>query len=164
MNAAGASMNERIDEPRGGQGRYIDSDATQSERNYALWTHLAGLLSIPTASLPIVGLIATIILWRARAADSPFLDDHGREATNFQISIGAYWLGGILMGAFLGIVTLGIATPLIVLGALVGPIALTILTAVGCVRGAIAASKGEYYRYPMCFRFLTEETKKEPLA
>jgi uncharacterized Tic20 family protein len=160
MNAGAYAMDDAVTNSERGGGPFVDSDATHSERTHALWTHLAGLLSVATASFPVVGLIVTIILWRSRATDSPFLDDHGREAVNFQISIAAYWVGGMVLATFVAIVTLGIAAPLIAVGGMIAPIALTILTGVGCVRGAIAANKGEYYRYPMCFRFLGEAEQK----
>lgn len=163
-DAAGNSGRDTTGHDVHGGGPFVDSGATHSERMHALWTHLAGLLSIPTAGIPVVGLIVTIILWRSRAADTHYLDDHGREATNFQLSLIAYWVGGGLAAAALAIVTMGLAAPLIAIAALLAPAAFTILTGVGCVRGAIAANKGEYYRYPMCFRFIGEPVRPEQKA
>jgi uncharacterized Tic20 family protein len=101
----------------------------------------------------VLGLIGAIIMWRIKADEAQFLDDHGREAVNFQISLLAYALGGTIGGVIFSIVTLGIGsvvfalTPLAVLG-------LIALRLVGCIRGAMAAHRGEYYRYPMCIRFI----------
>lgn len=127
-------------------GRAHDPDADGSERTYALFIHLAGFLSVTSGGFPFLGLIATTILWGIRAADSPFLDDHGREATNFQISLILYYLAGILFG----ILTLGIGLFL----AAPALIALWIIAIIAQVRGAIASNKGEFYRYPLCIRFL----------
>ncbi len=127
-------------------GRAYDQYADANERTYALFTHLVGLVSLSSGGLPLLGLIGTIIMWRIKAAESPFLDDHGREATNFQLSLILYTLLGV---AFM-IVTLGIGALL----AVPGMIAMVVLSIFGQVRGAMAAHRGEYYRYPCCVRFI----------
>jgi len=124
-------------------GRYFDQHALENERTYALFNHLIGLLSL--ADLSILGLIGSVVMWRIKAKESPFLDDHGREAVNFQISLLLYaFVGSVLIG----IITLGFGIPLVLLF-LLG------LRLYGCIRGAIAANRGEFYRYPMCIRFLS---------
>lgn len=109
-----------------------DEHADSGERTYALFNHLVGLVSI----FDIIGLmsiIGTLIMWQIRKSDSPFLDDHGREAMNFQLSL-----------VLFAIVSFGILIPI-----------LYILRIVGCVKGAMAANKGEFYRYPCCIRFIS---------
>ncbi len=123
--------------------RWVDDTAVESQRTYALFTHLAGLLSL--LDLTLGGPIATLILWRVKASESEFLDDHGREAMNFQISLLLYSLAAIPIG----IITLGIGVPVVLF-------TVWVLRLVGCIRGAIAANRGEYYRYPMCVRFIKD--------
>ncbi len=137
-------------------GPLRDEDAPEGERNYALLNHLAGLLALAGGGIPFIGLIATAVLWRVRHKESPFLDDHGREATNFQISLLVYVVGGIVAGVVFSIVTIGIGAPLVAVGAVVGMIFIVVLSLVGCIRGAMAAYRGEFYRYPMCLRWLKE--------
>ncbi len=123
-------------------GRWVDETTLESQRTYALFTHLAGLISL--ADMTLGGPIATVIMWRVKAHESEFLDDHGREAMNFQLSMLIYTLAG---SAIIAIVTFGIGVlPWIVL--------MAVMRLVGCIRGAMAASRGEYYRYPVCIRFL----------
>ena len=138
----------------GGQGQRLhDAQATEAERTYTTFQHLIGLVSA-LDGVGFLGLIGTIIMWRIKANESPFYDDHGREAVNFQISLLLYlFVGGIVLGLFT-LVTLGIgavlAAPLMILGT----IFLIVIRFVGCIRGAVAANRGEYFRYPMCLRFL----------
>jgi hypothetical protein len=127
-------------------GRVRDEAADESERTYAIFNHLIGLLSLADVVIPLVGLLGTLIMWRVKRAESPFLDDHGREATNFQLSTLLYLIVGIVFA----IITFGLGVIL----AVPAGIALMILMLVGCIRGAIAANRGEYYRYPMCIRFI----------
>ena len=83
-------------------------------------------------------IIAPLIIWLIRKDESAFNDDHGREVINFGISF--FVLHLIL------IVTL--------IGAILIPV-LWIVALVNIIRGAVAASSGEYFRYPMTFRFLS---------
>lgn len=137
-NASGFNWSPHADARGRDQGRFVDSDATESERIYALFTHLTSVVAL-FAGLPVV---AALIMWAIKRKDSPFLDDHGKEAIRFQLSLFLY---GLLLIPF-GFLTLGIG---LVLGAL-GILALGI---VGTVLAAQAAHRGEYFRYPMTMRF-----------
>jgi uncharacterized protein len=129
--------------PLNAQGRAYDPDATSDERTYALFLHLSLLAHIVLTGFAI---LIPIIMWNIKKHESPFLDDHGREAINFQISL---FLWTIITGI--------IVIPLALLTCGVGAIILvvpTVLGIVGMIQAAIAANRGEFYRYPMTFRFL----------
>ncbi len=125
-------------------GRVIDADADSQERLYSTFNHLVGFANLGSGGIPILGLICAAVMWMIRGKDSPFLDDHGREATNFQISLIIWGLIFTIAIPF----TLGLS----VLGYLV----VLVMMFVGQIRGAMAAHRGEYYRYPCCFRFLKD--------
>lgn len=133
--------------------RYRDDLATPDERTYATFQNLVGLANI-ASGIPLIGLIATLIMWQIKKAQSPFLDDHGREAMNFQISLVIYSVGGIIAAVLFGIITIGIGFVLFPFLAILGTAALVIIQLIGCIRGAIAANRGEYYRYPMTIRVI----------
>lgn len=122
------------------QGRAFDPDATSDERTFALLMHLSLLGHIVLSGLAI---IAPIIMWNIKKNDSPFLDDHGREALNFQITLIIYTI--LIVPA--GILTCG-------LGFIVFPIGLYVLALIGMIKAATAANRGEFYRYPMTIRFI----------
>jgi uncharacterized protein len=122
-------------------GRWVEDNAQEAQRTFAMFTHLVGLLSL--LDLTLAGPIGTLVMWRIKAGQSAFLDDHGREAMNFQISLIIYTTIGLVL------------TPLLGLG-LVVLAGVWILRLVGCIRGAIAANRGEYYRYPMCIRLIQD--------
>ncbi len=123
-------------EPHIPHQRVLDPDAGESERNYAVMTHLS-LLAMHLTAVPILGPI----LWLIRRHDTPFLDDHGKEAVNFQISMLIYSIVSVILMPVCGI---GFAT-------LVGTYVLAI---VGCIMGAAAAHRGEFFRYPMSIRII----------
>lgn len=116
--------------------RFTDAQATANERTYATFQHLTLLLA-PAGFLCIV---ASLIMWNIKKDESPFLDDHGRESLNFQISLLIYSAcAGVL--AFIGI------------GIPIG-VGIVVLGLVGMIMAARAANRGEYFRYPMCIRLL----------
>lgn len=138
MNMAATMSQPRSDRTY----RLRDNRADEGERTYSMFIHLVGLLSMMEVVTSVMSLIATGVMWSIRRKQSPFLDDHGREAVNFQLSLIAYFLTGVLLSP-------------IGIGVLIMVVAVPVLRAVGTIRGAIAAHKGEYYRYPMCIRFLS---------
>lgn len=127
--------------------RIVDPDASQSERAYALWTHLgpgmAWVVALFSSGLGFpVPLLIAWIMWLSRKSESPFLDDHGKQSLNFQIS---------LIALFIILALLSIPTCFFSVAAI--PLVL-ILAIVGAVMGGIAASKGEFYRYPMTWQWV----------
>ncbi len=120
-------------------GRLQDQRLASTDRNFAMWMHVSVLLALFVVG-PFAG-VAPLILWLSRRDRSPFNDDHGREVVNMSIT------GVIVLGV--GMITLATG-----IGMLVVPIWLIIIL-IGLIRGAVAASNGEYFRYPMTIRFLT---------
>ena len=111
------------------QDRLVDHDASDSERQVAMWMHLS-LLGHLLA--PLVIIIVPLVLWLVQKDDSPFLDDHGKETLNFHLTLFIYFF---LLGA-LGFVTCGVAWVLIP--------GIYILGIVGMILVAKAAHRGEY--------------------
>lgn len=130
-----ATMNEG---PRTASGRLVDPQAQEWERLYATFTHLSVLSFL--LSLPV---IPALVLWLVKRDQSPFVDDHGRESLNFQISLVLY---GMLILPLLTLLTCGVGV--------VGYIVLVVVGIIGMIQGAMAANRGEFYRYPATIRFL----------
>lgn len=117
-----------------------DQHATGDQRTYVTLTHLAGLLSVLDIGL-FISPLATALLWQIKKGESHWMDDHLKEAMNFQISL-LFWG---LIGVLVAILSIGLlAIPIM--------IALYALRVIGCVRAAIYANKGRYHRYPACWR------------
>ncbi len=132
MDPMGAQVGQFEDHPRAAAG------VQEWERTYATFLHLT-LLAVH-AFVPVVPALA---MWLIKRERSPFIDDHGREAVNFQISLVIYALAGVVAG----FLTCGVGWWVIL------P-ATYILGIVGMIRGAMDAHRGLFYRYPMCLRFV----------
>ncbi|MFI4897560.1 MAG: DUF4870 domain-containing protein [Phycisphaerales bacterium JB059] len=129
------------------KGRLIDPDATSDERTYALLAHLSLLGHV---IVPYFAIGIPIVMYLARKNQSPFIDDHTREALNFQITLVLYALVLPVIAGLIGVLTCGVGFILLV-PAIIGPY---VLGLIGMIMATMAANRGEFFRYPMNFRFI----------
>jgi len=142
MLAAEASMHGS--EPQSSQARpqspggFHEDVATEEwERTYSIFTHVS-LAAVVVIAVPVV---VPLVMWLLKREKSPFVDDHGKEAVNFQISLVLYNLVGAVLVPACGVGFVVIA-------------AACVLGVVGAIMGAVAASKGRLFRYPACIRLV----------
>lgn len=118
------------------------------ERQWAMFAHLSALLGciITGHWLGIGCFLGPLIIWLVKKDTMPFVDDQGKEALNFNITVGIIFLALLL----LTVITLGlgvlIAWPV---GVVVG-VAWLVLTIVAAIR----ANEGVRYRYPYTLRLI----------
>lgn len=121
----------------GVNGSGTEAVADKDSRTWAMLAHLATFSAFLTGIGSIVG---PLIVWLVKKDQSPFVDEHGKEALNFNISIAIYMIGA-------GILTI------ILIGFLV-MLAVGIFWAVMSVIAAMKANNGEHYRYPLTIRLI----------
>ena len=94
--------------------------------------------------------IGPLVLWLMKRDESKFIDYHGKQMINFSITlaIAALCLG--VVGVPVTFFTFGIG------GLIIGPLflALQVYALVMVVLGAVKANNGEYYEFPITFRFI----------
>ena len=91
-------------------------------------------------AIPFGSIIGPLILWLVKRADSPYLDEVGKEVVNFNISWAIYTvLAALSIFALIGFILL----PLVALAWL-------ILVIIASVR----TSEGKFYRYPLTIRLI----------
>ncbi len=106
-----------------------------------MFAHLAALV---TLDIPFVNIIGPLVIWLVQKDRYPFVDDQGKEAVNFQISLSIYMaLAGALA---LTIILLPLAVLAIA--------ALAIFGLVMAIIAAVRANRGERFRYPLTIRFI----------
>ena len=157
----------------------MTQDNDQSARNWAMWCHISSLVWLPSLLLgligiflpiPLLNIVGPLIVWLTKKEQHPFIDAHGKESLNFQISFTIYWVIAAIILIFLAAITCGIELSnssssssgqlltqiWVVLGVVGGVFALIvgILQLVLIVFAAIKAKKGEFYHYPFTLRFL----------
>ncbi len=118
----------------------MSQEINKDARMWAMFCHLVGLAAL-LPPIPIFGgVIGALIIWQVKKDEFPFVDEQGKEALNFQISILIYAIvAGLLIFACIG--------------ALLLP-AVMIFDIVFAIIAAIKANDGFHYRYPLCCRFI----------
>ncbi|MBW8000790.1 MAG: DUF4870 domain-containing protein [Planctomycetes bacterium] len=115
-----------------------DKEVGRNARMWAMFCHLAGLGAF---IIPGIGnIVATLIIWQLKKEDDPFVDNQGKEALNFQITV---TLGAIASSL---LIPFCIGVPLLIAVG-VGDIVFLLIA-------AVKANDGQNYRYPLAIRFI----------
>ena len=116
------------------QEEFHDPAAISSEsRGWAAAAHLVPLIGL--------GFVAPLIVWLIKRDEDPFVEEHAREALNFQISLIIYMIvSGILILVLIGIFLL---------------MAVAIWALIVSIIGGVKAASGQQYRYPLIIRFVS---------
>ncbi len=118
------------------------------EKQWAMFAHLSALLGgIVTGHLFGWGcFLGPLIIWLIKKDTMPFVNDQGKEALNFNITLAIIGLALLI----LSILTLGIGLLIAIpVGVIVG-IAWLVFTIIA----AIKANEGVAYRYPVSLRLI----------
>ena len=115
-----------------------ESDA----RMWAAFAHLAGLIYL----LGVPGILGSLVIWLWRRGDHRLVDEHGKEAVNFQLTLLIYSVAG----AALVFMTCGLGA--IIVGPLLAVLAVFVI--VLPIIATVRASEGRPYRYPLTIRLV----------
>jgi uncharacterized Tic20 family protein len=123
------------------QAADVEQKVGKDARTWAMWCHLAGLAWLLWWIVPVIGgVVGPLVVWQAKRDDYPFVDEQGKEALNFQISMLIYWIiSGFLCLGCIGFVLV----PMV-----------TIADVILAIVASIKAGNGESYRYPLNLRLV----------
>lgn len=111
---------------------------TAEERQWAMLCHLGGIVGHLLVGFGHV--VAPLVLWLIKREQMPFVNQEGKEALNFQISVTIYAIVSAPLVWFC------IGVPML--------IALGIFDLIVVIMACIDASNGKAYKYPLCIRFI----------
>ncbi|MBN2514243.1 MAG: DUF4870 domain-containing protein [Sedimentisphaerales bacterium] len=107
------------------------ADISNDAKNLGMLCHLLGLFT---------SFVGPLVIWLIKKDTMPYVDYHGKESLNFQITLAiAYFVAGLSFLCAIGVVLVPV---------------LGLLHLIFCIIASIAASKGEYYKYPFCMRLV----------
>lgn len=113
------------------------TENNESDRLWAMACHLSALFGY---CVPLGNIIGPLVVWLAKREQSTFIDQQGKEALNFQITVSlAFCVAAILM--------------FIVIGIFLMPI-IALVNLILIIIAAISTYKGDNFRYPFCLRFV----------
>ncbi len=113
------------------------TERTHEESNWTTFCHLSALAGY---FIPFGHLIGPLIIWLLKKDLYPSVDQHGKEALNFQISISIY----ALAASALIVVLIGV--PLL--------IGLAVFNFVMIIIAAVKCKNGQEFHYPLSLRLL----------
>jgi uncharacterized Tic20 family protein len=104
----------------------------QDERTWSLLAHIGSI---------ILGFLAPLIVMLVKGNESPTVRTHSVESLNFQITVLiAYVVSWILAFLLIGFLLVGLVW---------------IVSLIFSIMGAMAASRGEPYKYPFALRLVS---------
>lgn len=106
---------------------------SQDEKTLGMLAHLLALAGF---IVPFGNIIGPLVIWLLKKDELPFVDHHGKESLNFQISIFIYSIIAVILIGF----------PLLA--------AILIFDLVVVITAAVKANSGEEYAYPLSIRFI----------
>jgi uncharacterized Tic20 family protein len=103
-----------------------------NDKNIVVLTHLGGA---------VFSFIPALIVWLLKKDESAYIGEQAREALNFQVTVViAYIISSILTVILIGLFLM---------------VAVWIANIVLSILAAVAASKGESYKYPFALRLIS---------
>ncbi len=104
------------------------------EKQEKMWAMLCHIGAI------VLGFIAPLVIWLVKKDESPLVNDQGKEALNFQITMTiAFIVAGMLMAVFIGLILMPV---------------LAVFNLTMLIIAGIKANEGTKYRYPVNIRFI----------
>lgn len=107
------------------------------ERQWAMFAHLSALIGLV---IPLGSILGPLVIWLIKKDTMPLVNDQGKEALNFNITVAiAAMVGWILMFVLIGFLVLA---------------AVFIAWLVFVIMATIKANEGVTYRYPFTLRLI----------
>ena len=135
-SSAGAPVEYQSAVGSGYPGPYVGPAPEKDPRMWGMLAHLSalagGLVGFP--------LLGPLLVWLLKKQEHPFIDDQGKEALNFHITVTVAFL-------------IAFATMCIGIGFILAPV-VGIVALIFTIIGAVKANEGVAYRYPFNIRFV----------
>jgi len=125
-------LNRDFNEPQG--------DIIELNSDIKMWAMICHLAALVGYIIPFGNIVGPLIVWQMKKQESPFIDEHGREAVNFQITYTIY-------------VIVALFSMLLLVGFLLLPV-VVVAQIIFVVIAAIKANSGESYRIPFILRLV----------
>lgn len=121
-------------------------EPTSDQQTWRVLAHASALIQF----VGIPSFAGPLVVWLIRRED-PVVEPHARVALNFQLSLIIYFAGGVVVAIIAALTIVGILLSILIimfLGVLV------VAEVVFAILASLAASRGEWYRYPMSIELI----------
>ena len=106
-------------------------EINKEARTFAMLAHLLAIFT---------SFLGPLVIWLIKKDEHPFVDEQGKEALNFQITVAiAYVVSGLMVFVCIGFVLLSVVW---------------VVDLIFCIMACVKVNNGEHYRYPINIRFI----------
>ncbi len=109
---------------------------SKEERTLAMVAHLLGIVTL---------FVGPLIIWLIKREESPFINDQGKEALNFELTMTIAVVACVVLSA---IPLIGLLFTCLLLPAL------WLANLIMCILAGVKANEGETYRHPVTLRLI----------
>lgn len=120
------------------------NEVTQEQKTWGMIAHLSALVGL---IIPFGNILGPLVVWLIKKDTMPFVDDQGKEALNFNITLAIVIAGLMIVGTVLLVIVIGFLFYLI--AGIIGLAGLVYMVIAG-----IKANEGVAFRYPFIFRLI----------
>ncbi len=120
----------------------------QIEKHERIWGVMCHLLTIPGIIIPFCNIITPFLIWITKKKNSQFIDHHGKESVNFQITFTIIWIFCPLVAFLIGINEIVLFAGCIIL------FFLAMFYFMQIISSCFLANKGNFNRYPFALRLI----------
>lgn len=125
--------------PQPSQGASSDAGVVPADqRQWGMFAHLAAFAGLV---IPFGNILGPLVIWLIKKDTMPFVDDQGKEALNFQITVTL----ALLVSFLLMLVLIGFLLVWVVF----------IVALIFVIMAMVKANDGVAYRYPICLRLIS---------
>ena len=112
-----------------------------------MWNMLCHLSALSGYVIPFGNVLGPLIIWQIKKNEFPSVEEHGKAALNFQITVLIALFAGIIASVLLSFVCIGFLLIPVVVG-------IGLCGLIFAVIAGIKANNGEPYRYPWSLKLV----------
>ena len=143
------------------------AEENKDARNWAVLCHLSALVWL--FGVPFGNILGPLIVWLIKKNDFPFVDDQGKEALNFHISLTIYLICAMMLFLLFGASMLPffwpfhngfwdfwypLTMPFFLIPGILLIMGIILFGLIFAIVAAVKASDGVAYRYPITLRLV----------
>lgn len=132
-----------------GETTLNEVETDKDARVWATFCHVSALLAL--LGVPLGHLIGPFLVWLLKRNEIPFVEAHGKEALNFQLSMTIYAVG-LLVILVIALAEEPLRPAAFIVAGL--SVLLFLLDIVLVVVASVRANNGLQYTYPLSIRFI----------
>jgi uncharacterized protein len=125
----------------------VPPPAAPPEKDARMWNMFCHLSALAGFIVPLGSILGPLLIWQIKKSEFPSVEQHGKEALNFQISVVIYLFAGAMVALVTSFFCITWLLFPVVAGIGIAAVVLTIIA-------GLKANEGGFYKYPCTLRLV----------